>query len=116
MATIAVTGDEVAVRLSRWAVLGSIHWSGSVTAPRSAVVGVEFVDDAWTRLRGIRAPGTGLPGVIMLGTTRAHGQKDFCAVYGHRPGVVVTFDPARSEFARWVLTGDPAVVAPGLGG
>ena len=52
-------------------------------------------DDAWARaqvvgeLRGLRAPGTGIPGVIALGTWRSKGAKDFAAVYRGGPAVVV---------------------------
>lgn len=104
MATIEVRDETLAVVLTPWEVLGSIRWRTPVTAVRSAVASIVAVDDAWAHLRGIRAPGTGFPGVIMLGTTRGSGYKDFCAVYGHRPGVVVTFMPGSSEFARWVLS------------
>lgn len=62
----------------------------SFIIPRANVLNVARVADVWVHLRGIRAPGTGLPGVIMLGTTRYRGGKDFNAVYGHKPGVVIT--------------------------
>ena len=51
---------------------------------------------------GIRAPGTGLPGVSMLGTTRYQGKKDFNVVYGHKPGLVVTLSGI--DFARILIT------------
>lgn len=114
MARIELIGDDALVLLSRREALGAMRLRTPVAAARRAIRSVEQVDDAWQHLRGIRAPGTGFPGVIMLGTTRADGEKDFCAVYGHRPGLVVTLDPAASEFARWVISGDPQEIAPGL--
>lgn len=116
MAWIDVAADQARVQLSRREALGALRWRTPVTAPLRAILSMEPVDDAWEHLRGIRAPGTGFPGVIMLGTTRAHGEKDFCAVYGHTPGLVVSLDPAESEFARWVISGDPREAAPGLVG
>ena len=43
----------------------------------------------WSELRGIRAPGAGVPGIISLCTRRGHGVHDFAAVYGQRPALVV---------------------------
>jgi hypothetical protein len=34
---------------------------GDIRVPLSAVTSVRAVDDPWPELRGIRAPGTGLP-------------------------------------------------------
>jgi hypothetical protein len=68
-------------------------------------------NDLWSELRGIRAPGTGIPRVIAVCTCRGSFGKDFAAVHGRGPGVVVEF--ADQEFQRWVVTVDDpqAVVA-----
>ena len=50
----------------------------------------------------MRAPGTGWPGTIALGTWRHDGVKDFCAVYRKGPGVVVELDNA--TYARLVVS------------
>ena len=57
----------------------------------------------WTRevLRGVRAPGTGFPFLIMLGTMRYWRGKDFCVVYKKRPVLVLEFDG--EKFTRWVI-------------
>ena len=52
----------------------------------SAVTAVRVVDDPWPELRGMRAPGTGLPNVIAVGTRRGGFGKDFAAVHGNGPG------------------------------
>ena len=39
------------------------------------------VQQPFRELSGLRAPGTGLPGVIALGTWRGRGQKDFAALF-----------------------------------
>jgi hypothetical protein len=64
------------------------------------------VDDAWPELRGFRAPGTGLPDVIAVGTGRGSFGKDFAAVHGTGPAVVVEL--AGAEFHRLVVTSDDA--------
>jgi hypothetical protein len=55
----------------------------------------------------MRAPGTGLPEVIAVGTRRGGFGKDFAAVHGRGPAVVVELD--NCEFERLVVTMDDAV-------
>ena len=58
-------------------------------------------------LRGMRAPGTGWPGVIALGTWRGGGGKDFAALYRGGPAVIVELDNA--EFRRLLVSAHDAV-------
>lgn len=57
----------------------------------------------WTSevLRGIRAPGTGFPFLIMLGTMWHRRGRDFCVVYKRKPVLVLEFDGA--GFKRWII-------------
>jgi hypothetical protein len=89
MATLTRDGDDLVLRLSRWERLGALR--GDVRVPSTAVERVQVVADPWRGvIRGLRAPGAGLPGVIALGTWRYRGGKDFVAVRGRgRPAVVV---------------------------
>lgn len=102
MATLEFGDSGVTVSLSMEERVGAVH--GSVSATWDQVATVRDVPDLWPEIKGIRAPGTGLPGVVMLGTTRYDGGKDFCAVYKHRPGVVI--DLTGHEFARLLVTGE----------
>ncbi|HTW20184.1 MAG TPA: hypothetical protein VME70_08250 [Mycobacteriales bacterium] len=104
MAELVTEGPELVLRLGRWERLGAMH--DSIRVPRANVTSVRAVADPWAELRGLRAPGTGIPGVIALGTRRGGFGKDFAAVYGHRPGVVVELDGA--EFHRLVVSSDRA--------
>jgi hypothetical protein len=98
------------VQLSRWERWGALH--RPFTVPWAHVVAIAEVDDVWARLRGMRAPGTGWPGRIMLGTTRYSGGRDFCAVYRHRPGFIVQL---RDEhFARLLITAEAGEAAPAI--
>lgn len=101
MAELVWAPDSLALRMSDLEKFFSLH--GNITVPRAHVCNVEEVPDLWVHLRGMRAPGTGFPGVIMLGTTRFRGGKDFCAVYGHRPGVIVHLQG--EPFQRLLVTG-----------
>lgn len=108
MATLEVEGENLILRMSRREKIGGLH--GDVRVPRTSVRAVTASNEPWKVLRGIRAPGTGCPGLIMLGTTRGRGWKDFNAVYRRRPVVIV--DLEGEAFARLVVTSDeaPAVV------
>jgi hypothetical protein len=102
VASLAVDRDTVTLRLSWLEKLGALH--GDIRLPRSSVSAVRVTDHPWRELRGIRAPGTGVPGLISLGTRRGAGVKDFAAVYRNRRAVVVEVDGA--EFNRLVVSVD----------
>ena len=55
---------------------------GDIRVPLRAVSEVRAVDTAWPELRGVRAPGTGLPDVIAVGTRRGGFGKDFAPCTG----------------------------------
>jgi hypothetical protein len=105
VAQIHVQGSDLVVRLSLMEKAGAFH--GDVRIPLAAVRAVRVAEDPWTELRGIRAPGTGVPGVIALGTRLGGGTRDFAAVYSHTPAVVV--DAAGAPFDRLVISSAHAV-------
>ena len=55
-------------------------------------------------LRGFRAPGTAIPLVVLLGTMRFRGGKDFTAIYKRKPANVYTF--STGEFKRWIVSAE----------
>jgi hypothetical protein len=99
VATIVTTADGIAVELGRWERLGALH--GSVRIPWTRVESVEHVVDLWPYVRGLRV-GTGFPYVVLLGTMYYRGGKDFCAVYGKKPGVIIS--TTAGEFSRVLVT------------
>ena len=100
MASLSVEGDELVLTMTALEKVEGFH--GSIRVPVSTVRQVRSVDDTWSELRGLRAPGTGVPGVIAVGTRRGGGIKDFAVVHGQGPGLVVDMEGA--EFDRFVLT------------
>jgi len=102
VATLTTTADSVTLALSRFERLEGIH--GDITAAASSVTAVRASQDLWSELRGLRAPGTGIPGVIAVCTCRGSFGKDFAVVHGKRPGVVVEFKG--EPFQRWVVSVD----------
>lgn len=67
------------------------------------LISVTRSEHPWTRevLRGIRAPGTGFPFLIMLGTMRHLRGKDFCVVYKRNPVLILEFK--NEKFKRWII-------------
>jgi hypothetical protein len=100
MAHLEVDGDHLALRLTTEEHLEGMH--RDIVVPKSAVAVARVAEDVWSELRGIRAPGTGLPGVIAVGTRRGSFGKDFAAVHGPGRGVVVEL--VDQAFSRLVLT------------
>ena len=101
MARLIVDGADLVVGLSWLEKLGAVH--GNVRVPLRAVRSAAAEPQPWHALRGIRAPGTGIPGVIALGTRRFAGGQDFAAVEGSGPAVRVDLSE-ESPFNRLVVS------------
>jgi hypothetical protein len=102
VAQIAIFGSYVILTLSPLEKALAMH-----KAPRarySEIISVRKVSKPWTLqvLRGIPAPGLGLSFLLSLGTWRLKRGKNFVAVYGRRPGYVITFQSG--EFRQWIVT------------
>lgn len=113
MATIEIDGDDAVLKLGHMEGVEAMHVH-AISAPLTAVQSVVAVDDPWSDLRGVKEVGTEIPGKTMVGTRRGEGFKDFCAIHKAGPAVVVTFDPAVSEYNRWIVSGDINDVPAGL--
>ena len=105
MAELLIEGGELRVRLSALEKLGAMR--GDISIPLVTITGVRISDDPWSELRGIRSPGTGLPGVISLCTRRGKGICDFAAVYG-RTGQAVVIETSGAQFNRLVISSENA--------
>jgi hypothetical protein len=105
VAELTVDGTDLVLHLRAAETADGFH--RDIRVPLAAVTAVRVVDTAWDgELRGLRAPGTGLPSVIAVGTRRGGFGKDFAAVHGKGPAVVVELEGA--EYGRLVLTADDA--------
>jgi hypothetical protein len=102
MAKIVRVGDEIVLELSFLEKLGALH--SSPRASINSIEKIEFVDQLWgsSTLRGVRAPGTALPYVVLLGTLRGRNYKDFVAMKGRGEGVVLSYKSG--PFERWIFT------------
>ena len=102
MARVIREGNELVLQLSFWEKMGALH-----SNPRTSldsIEKIEFIDQLWgsSTLRGVRAPGTAIPYVVLLGTLRGLKFKDFVAMRGKGEGVVITLK--NGPFARWIFT------------
>ena len=103
MATVIDEGETLLLKLSPLEKLGSFHTS--IRVPKTSLKSRHQISNPWSRadgLKGVRAPGTGIPGVIMLGTLRSRSGKDFAAVYGRREATIFEFE--NCAFNRWIVT------------
>ena len=98
---IAISGDVIGYQLRPIEVLGAFGLPPK--AKLSNLLSVSLESNPWTSkvLRGVRAPGTGFPYLIMLGTMRHRRGKDFCVVYKRNPVLVLEFK--NEKWARWVV-------------
>jgi hypothetical protein len=84
--------------------------SNDLSVPLGSVRSVRVTGDVWSELRGVRFPGSGIRGLLALGTRRHPLGRDFVAVYGRGPAVVVEL--AGAHFVRLVISaGDAQGVA-----
>ena len=102
MAKVQKSETELVLQLSAWEKLGGLH--SNPTADVSSLVSVTTAQSPWGRkvLKGIRAPGTGIPYVILLGSMRYRRGKDFTAIYGRGPVDIYEF--GSGEFKRWIVS------------
>jgi len=109
MAKLEVIGNRVEVVLLPLEKLGALR--GDVSVGLDEVADVRTSEQPFGQVQGLRAPGTGLPGVIALGTWRwrrgkpGRWVKDFVAVYRGQPAVIVETRPD-TEFNRLIVSVD----------
>lgn len=100
MAKLLVADDVVTVLLSAIERAEAVH--GDVSVPRAAVLSAQVALDGMDEVHGLRMPGTGFPGVIMVGTWRDKDRVTFAVCHGRRPAVVLELTGQRYD--RIVVT------------
>ena len=107
MANLLISNDQLLLKMTFLEQIGSFH--SPVKMPISEVTSFEYVTNPWKSnvMRGLRAPGTGFPYLIMLGTLRNfRGWKAFCAIYKRKPVIVVNWKSG--PFSQWIVTSSEA--------
>ena len=102
MAQVIQVDGELILHLSFREKIFALH--GNPRAKVSDLISTTESDNPWTKevLRGVRAPGTGIPYVVLLGTMRFKGGKDFTAIYKREPVRIYEF--SAGEFKRWIVS------------
>ena len=102
MAKVLEQGNQVILKLSTWEKIGGLH--KDLVVSKNQLLSKTVFQNPWSKevLKGVRAPGTGIPFKILLGTMRYKGGKDFTAIYKRRPVTVYEFKD--SQFNRWIIT------------
>jgi hypothetical protein len=102
MAEVIEVNDELILQLSPSEKFFAFH--GNLQAKASDVVSITESKNPWSKavLRGVRAPGAAIPFVVLLGTMRFSGGKDFTAIY--KRGPVRIYEFSSGEFKRWIVS------------
>jgi hypothetical protein len=85
MAALLVEGDELVVRLTKVEKVEAMH--GDVRVPLRCITSVEVLDRPIHAVHGRRV-GTGVPGVVLVGTVTSGDAKVFAALHHNTPGGV----------------------------
>ncbi|MFE9611907.1 hypothetical protein [Streptomyces sp. NPDC006012] len=102
MALIRILGDDLVVVMEGLDKLWA--FKGRLTIPLANVRGATADPGITTALKGIRAPGSHVPGVITAGTFHQDGDKVFWDV--RDPSKAVVVELADEKYARLVLQVD----------
>jgi len=102
MAKVIERDNQLILQLSLLEKIGGLH--KDLVVSKNNLIKKTVHQNPWSKevLRGVRAPGTGIPYVILLGTMRFKGGKDFTAIYKRRPVSIYEFKSG--EFKRWIVT------------
>lgn len=87
MATLSLNNRSLTVRLSIIERILAMH--GDLTLPLTDITAADSTPDGIASVRGLRAPGLGIPGWVKLGTWRRRGGGAFALVIGRGPAIRV---------------------------
>jgi len=102
MAKVIESETQVHLKLSVLEKIFAFH--GDISIDKGLLIKKVMVEKPWRRdvLKGFRAPGAAFPYLILLGTMRYRGGKDFTAIYKNHP--VEIFEFKNSPYKRWIVT------------
>lgn len=102
MARVIETANQLQLKLSMLEKIFALH--GDIWIDKSLLTKKVMVEKPWRRsvIKGFRAPGAAIPFVVLLGTMRYRGGKDFTAIY--KRGPVEIFEFKDSQFDRWIIS------------
>jgi hypothetical protein len=102
VARVIETANQLQLKLSTLEKFLSLH--GDIWVDKSLLTNKVMVEKPWRRsvIKGFRAPGAAIPFVVLLGTMRYRGGKDFTAIYNRTAVDIYEFKD--SAYKRWIVT------------
>ncbi len=102
MAKVIESANQLQLKLSMLEKIFALH--GDIWVDKSLLIKKVMVENPWRRevIKGFRAPGAAIPFIVLLGTMRYRGGKDFTAIYNRR--AVDIYEFKNSAYKRWIVT------------
>ena len=102
MARVIETANQLQLKLSVLEKIFALH--GDIWVDKGLLTKKVMVENPWRRevIKGFRAPGAAIPFVVLLGTMRYRGGKDFTAIYNRKAVDIYEFKD--SAYKRWIVT------------
>ncbi|MFC1554552.1 hypothetical protein ACFL7D_07960 [candidate division KSB1 bacterium] len=110
MVNITVEGDRVVFSVQ--GLHKVLALKSGIEVSRSHIVSAYTDESVFTFYKGMRVPGTHIPGVITAGTFRKDGKKIFWDVFRKKNAVVVAL--AEEDYDRFVIEVEDPVAAMNL--
>jgi hypothetical protein len=95
MTTVQLTPTTLTVRFTLAEKIAGLL--RDVEVPRAAVQSAEVVPEPLSAMRGLRAPGLGLPGLRKVGTWRRPGERTLVSARKGQPALRVRLDGSRYD-------------------
>lgn len=117
MAEVSIDAGDLVVDLTGFEKAEAFH--GDLRIPVTSITGAEVIEDARHGVGGIKVIGTGMRGVVEVGTFRKQGRTTFAVVHHDTPrGVAVHLQGA--DYDELIIgSPDPerliAIIRPHLG-
>lgn len=112
MAGVGVDGAVIRIALTVAEEVMALH-RGDIVLPLAQVDSVQAVETIETHRRGLRIPGSSMPGMASIGTFRGDGFRDFVIIHRHGPGVVITAHDTSYDQVL-ISTDDPQAMVDAL--
>lgn len=102
MARVIETDNQLQLKLSVLEKIFALH--GDIWVDKSLLIKKVMVEKPWrpSVIKGFRAPGAAIPFVVLLGTMRYRGGKDFTAIYNRTAVDIYEFKD--SAYKRWIVS------------
>ncbi len=102
VAILVISDDTVTVQMTMAEKAEALH--RDLTVPRSGITGVRVVSSGIDAVHGFKLVGSGIPGVLMVGTFKGSEGSTLAVCHGNGPAIVI--DLTGEHFDRIVVTVD----------